>query len=91
MQFRHVSRHPRVLSKKTKEKMFRDNCLENMVSDLWKNCLCVQKTTFRKKCENKQKKWTNKRWKPPQSLADYGDKTTSSFGFLKPHIQNSFP
>ena len=38
-----------------KQKMFRENCFENLVSDWWKNEICVHKTTFRKKCKNKKK------------------------------------
>ena len=33
-----------------KQKMIRENCFENLVSDWWKNEICVYKTTFRKKC-----------------------------------------
>ena len=54
--------------------MVRKNCFENVVSDLKKNGLCVHKTTFRKKYKKKQKKT----WKHLQSLADSGDKTSSS-------------
>ena len=52
-QFTHVSRHFRVYSRKqNKEKWFRENCFENVVSDLYKkNYLCVQKNTFRKNGE----------------------------------------
>ena len=34
-QFTHVFRHPRVKSRKQK-KFFRENCFDNVVSDLWK-------------------------------------------------------
>ena len=32
-----------------------------------------------------------KKWKRLQSLADSGDKTSSSRGFLIPHLKNSVP
>ena len=47
-QVTHVSRHFEVYSEKQK-KMSRENGFENVVSDLTKNCLCVHKSTFRKK------------------------------------------
>ena len=53
-QFTHISRHFGVYSRKQK-KMVRANCFESVVSDLKKKCLCVHKTTFRKKCKNKNK------------------------------------
>ena len=41
-----------------KKILFRENCFENVVSDLKKNVLCVHTTTFRKiaKTKKKQKK-----------------------------------
>ena len=53
-QFTHVSRNFEIYSRKQKN-IFRDNCLENVVSDLKKNVICVHKTTFREMCKNKQK------------------------------------
>ena len=51
-QFTQVFRQFGVNCRKQKKK-FRENCFENMVSNLpKKNCLCVHKTTFRKKCGN---------------------------------------
>ena len=61
-----------------------------MFSDLWTNGQCVHKTTFIKSA--KTKKYIKKKlWKHWQSLADSGDKTDSSCGFLRPHFQNIFP
>ena len=49
-QFTHVSRHPRVYNRKLKKN--RENCFENVVSDLWNNSLCGHKSAFRKKVKN---------------------------------------
>ena len=77
--------------KKTKKEKFRENCFVNVVSDLWDNSMCVYGTTFRKKCTQKSAKKNNKKtWKLSQSLADSGEKTSSSSRFLRPHYQNSF-
>ena len=40
------------LVEENKKKLFKENCDENVVSDLKKNGLCVHKTTFRKKYKN---------------------------------------
>ena len=53
-QFTHVVRHLE-FRVENKKKLFRENCFENVVSDVKKNGLCVHKTTFRKKCKNKIK------------------------------------
>ena len=45
-QFTHVSRHFGVFRKQ--KKIFRENCFENLFSDLKKYVLCVHTTTFRK-------------------------------------------
>ena len=34
------------------EKMFRENCNENVVSDLWKIVVSVHKISFSKTCKN---------------------------------------
>ena len=39
-----------------KKTIFRENCHENVVSDLKKMSLCVHKTTFRKKCKKQNRK-----------------------------------
>ena len=52
----------------------------------------VKKSTellFKKNAKTKKRKKRNK--KRLQSLADSGDKTTSSGRFLRPDFQNSFP
>ena len=87
-QFTHVSIHFGVYSRK-QQILFRENCFENVVSNLKKNVLCVHKTTFRKSAKTKKnrKKKTVKRL---TSLADSGDKISSSGKFLRPHFQNSF-
>ena len=58
-QFTHVSRHFGVYSRKQKN-IFRENCFENIVSDLKnKNGLCVHKTNLRKsakKCKKLKRK-----------------------------------
>ena len=56
-QFTHVSRYPRVKNRKQK-KLFRENCFENVVSDLWNKMFLCQKSAFRKKLKNKNKKKT---------------------------------
>ena len=89
-QIMHVSRHFGVYSRKQK-KLFRENGFENVVSDLKENSLCVQKTTFRKKWKKFKKNFNAKLWKRLKSLADFGDKTTSSGKFLRPHFQTVFP
>ena len=50
-QFTHVPKHFGVYGRKPK-KIVRENCFKNQVSDLKKNVLCVNNTTFRKKCKN---------------------------------------
>ena len=60
-----------------------------MVSDLCKNDLCVNKTIFKnanKIANKKKKKKKRKKGKIPQSLADSGDKTCCSCGFLRPNF-----
>ena len=47
--------------------------------------LLLEKSAKTKKNKNK------KPWKHLKSLADSGDKTTSSGRFLRPDFQNSFP
>ena len=86
-QFTQVSRHFWVNSRKQKE-MVRENCFENVVSNLWKNGLCVRKAIFRKEVQKlrKIKKLKTIPWKRSQSLPDSGDKTSSSCRFLGPHF-----
>ena len=45
------------------KKMFRENCFENMVSDLLKISLIVHKTTFRKSTKTETKKLKQKTMK----------------------------
>ena len=45
-QFTHVSKQFGVYRRKQEEKKIRENCFENVVSDLKKNVLCVHKTTL---------------------------------------------
>ena len=40
---------------RVRQKIFRENCNENVVSDWKKNVLCVHKTTFRKSSKTKKK------------------------------------
>ena len=68
--------------------MFIENCSENVVSDLLKNTYVSTKLLFGKKCA---KTGEEKNTHEQQSLADFGDTTSSSCGFLRLHFQNSFP
>ena len=70
------------------------NCLAKTVLKMWsqkltKNGLKVHKTTFRKSAKTKKSK-NKKQWKRLKSLADSGDKTSSSGRFLRPDFQYSF-
>ena len=50
--FTHVSRHSGIYCRKQQKKLFRENCFKNEVSNVNKNGLKVNRTTFRKKCKN---------------------------------------
>ena len=77
-QLTHVLRHLRVLRQKKK---FRNNCFDNVISDLWKSDILVNKTTLNTK-KNPSKR--------QQSLVDSGDKTSTPLEFLRPHFQKQF-
>ena len=57
-QFTHVSKYFGVYSRKLK-KIFRENCFENLVSDLKKNVLCPQNYFKKKVYKLKTKKHEN--------------------------------
>ena len=59
-QFIHVLRHPRVKNRKQK-KIFRENCLENVVSDLWTKNVYVSTKVLLEKGQNLK---TTKNLKP---------------------------
>ena len=60
--------------------MSRENCFENVVSDLTKISLSVHKTTFRKKNEKKEEE----KMKTFPIFGGFWGKTSSSGGFLRP-------
>ena len=69
---------------------FREHCIKNVVSDLWKKIDYVSTQLLLEKVQ--QNKTNNKNpLMRSQSLADSGDKNSSSCKFLIPHFQNSFP
>ena len=51
--------------------MFRENCFENVVSDLKNNNLCVHNTTFKKKWEIKKKKKNKKKRKEEKKMRTF--------------------
>ena len=58
-QFTHVSRHPRFKNTKQTNKIFRENCFEIVVSDLWKKIKYAHESALKKI----QKLKTTKNWK----------------------------
>ena len=90
MQFTHVSRHFRVYKNDKKKHCLRKTALK-MWSQICEKIAYVSTKLRLKKCAKTKKKRRRKKLKHLQSVADSGDKTISSRGFLRPHLQNSFP
>ena len=79
-QVTHVSRHFGVYHRKHK-KLSRENCFENVVSDLTKKYPMCPQNYFQKKKQKLKQKQKTKKINCLQSLADSGDKTSSSGSF----------
>ena len=55
-QFTHVSGHFGAKSRKEEENKLRKNCFDNVVSNLWKSGLFINKTALKRYAKSEEKK-----------------------------------